>query len=172
MRHTKESLAMSLDDLSFQMDHIARRMLDHDGEIFEHGEELLRAAGIAKTWSDGILSMAKNGEAEINPPKNASYWKRKAKKLESLLKEASNVREIISEATAKVPCEKCGHPHPVSGIGDREIAAVLKERDRYRYTLKCIADLEPTGVEGSRFYDLVKQMRRMAVETLDANERA
>lgn len=31
-----------------------------------------------------------------------------------------------------VPCPKCNHPRPTEGIGDGEIAALLRERDSYR----------------------------------------
>jgi len=35
-----------------------------------------------------------------------------------------------------VPCEKCGHPRPTEGIGDGEIGALLRERDRDREAMK------------------------------------
>jgi len=31
-----------------------------------------------------------------------------------------------------IPCEKCGHPRSTTGIGDGEIASLLRERDRLR----------------------------------------
>lgn len=45
-----------------------------------------------------------------------------------------NVEKMMS----KVPCEKCGHPRPTEGIGDGEIGALLRERDRYREALEKI----------------------------------
>lgn len=39
-----------------------------------------------------------------------------------------------------IPCEKCGHPRPTEGIGDGEIAAVIRERDRYRELLQQMTD--------------------------------
>ncbi len=37
-----------------------------------------------------------------------------------------------------IPCPKCGHPRPTEGIGDGEIAALIRERDRYREALERI----------------------------------
>lgn len=61
-----------------------------------------------------------------------------------------------------VPCEKCGHPHPTAGIGDGEIAAVLRERDA---ALARGAELEALNrdyqAETERCFDLAQRMDAM-----------
>ena len=44
-----------------------------------------------------------------------------------------------------VPCPKCNHPRPTEGIGDGEIAALIRERDRYREALENIEATSPEG---------------------------
>ena len=44
----------------------------------------------------------------------------------------------------KIPCEKCGHPHPTQGIGDGEIAAVIAERDA---AIARVAELEKENAD-------------------------
>lgn len=54
----KAKLADEIAAMAHGMAGVAARMLEHDGEIREHGMELSRASRQAMTWADGIQGSA------------------------------------------------------------------------------------------------------------------
>lgn len=55
---TKKELADEIAAMAHGMAGVAVRMLEHEGEIREHGMELSRASRQAMTWADGIAEDA------------------------------------------------------------------------------------------------------------------
>ena len=57
----------------------------------------------------------------------------------------------------KVSCKQCGYPHPAHGIGDGEIAAILRERD----------DWKRTAIMNGKRLENIRQLTTTKHETLE-----